>query len=259
MEERRGIKRVIDGTSYNTKTASLIHFKNRTDRPPLPGRLQGGYDEALYRTLSGSFFVVKYEHPASWNKDTHTHELGDVIFPLNDKDVRDWFGLNCPEKLDDFLENSDIPKSQGGTLTIRIDPILKAKLAAKASLSGQSLNLMCAQILSYLEDPPIKYKDVSPGDFKFWDGSDVLTDVGLAKEHGDDTKNELSKIAASLYLRSKNERYSLDAYIVYIISKLHQRNRLSALSAVQRWLYVFIKHQVGSGDPHNALDNTREY
>lgn len=259
MQNQINIKQVINGKSYNTRTASLIHTKNKIINKPSKigtGATQEDYKETLYRTLTGTFFRVRYDVPIKWNANTQSHEIGNAISPLNDKEARDWIADHCPEKLADFLDNADIPKSQGNTLTIRIDPILKAKLAAKASTSGQSMNLLCTQVLSYIENPPITYSNPlpEPEEFKFIDGSNALTKYGTAEEHGNFTKNELSKIAELIYSNSKKERYIFDGYIVDITSKLAEKNKIFCLLIVQSWVSIIINRRVAFQDKYNKLD-----
>jgi HicB family len=129
-------KRIIDGKTYNTETATLV--EGRADfRGPYE------YGDYLYRTRFGAFFQFTY----AFGSDEHDHE---TITPLAPDDARKWLEKNysyAPELIEKLF--GEMPEAGSGELkfTIRMPEMLGNKLSAKASENKQSLNAWMVRCL----------------------------------------------------------------------------------------------------------------
>jgi hypothetical protein len=142
------LKRVLDGKSYNTETATLVHEHIAEDE------LQAGNPngpnpnpsyQQLYRTRLGKFFFV-LRNESFWNHAIAESDLQDRIVPIElDRAVK-WMAEHCNEKIEQFI---DVPEAgdTSATLTLRMDAALKSNLNFAANKDGVSMNSWCVRTL----------------------------------------------------------------------------------------------------------------
>lgn len=100
------MKKVIDGKIYNTETAVELAYYNN-------GVSQNDFtyiDESLYRTRKGNFFLAgeggamtRYAHRCSDN----TTCGGEGIFPLTEKEAREWVERNANEIYEEIFATEE--------------------------------------------------------------------------------------------------------------------------------------------------------
>ena len=143
MSTNSPIKRVIDGKSYNSTTATLIHdedLSTESDDPTWPHCLQ------LYRTRFGQFFMVE-RNELFMNLAIDEVDRRDSICPMSQDAALKWMEKYCNEKIEQFME---VPEAgdPSTTLTLRMDKTIKLLLNTMASQAGESMNACCVRILT---------------------------------------------------------------------------------------------------------------
>ncbi len=124
-------KRIIDGKTYNTETATLIEGRDDTspDDPWDTG-------EHLYQTRFGAFFLCRYLH---WNGDDDQ----ETIEPLSPEQARQWLEKEYGYRVD-VIERlfGEMPEAGSGEVkyTLRMPESLRDRLADRAKTNRQSLN-----------------------------------------------------------------------------------------------------------------------
>lgn len=98
MSEPLTLKRVIDGTVYDTATSMLVHeHSGYGEKSNVPKSLQT-YSQ-LFRTCEGQFFVA-YHRPVILNEKTKKKEIiDDMIEPCEVWYAVCWLQKRCPSKL----------------------------------------------------------------------------------------------------------------------------------------------------------------
>ena len=140
-------KRIIDGKTYNTETATQIAGWGGGDGP----YERGSY---LYQSRFGAFFHYSYLEGAS--EDDH-----ETIEPLTPEQARSWLEKN--QSYDpDLIEKlfGEMPEAGSGETkyTLRMPDSLKDRLAALAKANGQSLNAWMVRCLEACAAPAEKAK-----------------------------------------------------------------------------------------------------
>jgi hypothetical protein len=125
-------KRIIDGKTYNTETATLI-----VSWEQFSGQYE--YGQILYQTRFGSYFLFLYEDPLI-NMNSEHYEK---IQPLSPTDAQTWLEKFAPQK-PELIERLFGEMPEGGSsevkFTLRIPESLRDRLADHASANKQSLN-----------------------------------------------------------------------------------------------------------------------
>jgi hypothetical protein len=122
-------KRIIDGKTYNTETATQIAGSSDDDRSYESGKY-------LYQTRFGAFFAYSYLD------GTGEHDY-EKIEPLTPEEARAWlekhhsYGPDLIEKL-----FGQMPEAGSGEIkyTLRLPESLRDRLADRAKANDQSLN-----------------------------------------------------------------------------------------------------------------------
>jgi hypothetical protein len=122
-------KRIIDGKTYNTETATLhAGIEN----------YQGtfSYGAILYQTRFGAFFLYRY----NGNQDEDAYE---IIEPYTPEQAREWLEKNAsyqPELIERLF--GEMPEGGSGEVryTLRMPESLRDRLAAHSKANNQSLN-----------------------------------------------------------------------------------------------------------------------
>lgn len=144
MSTHSPIKRVIEGKSYNTATATLVHEEelpsNDVYGPEFDPCLQ------LYRTRFGKFFLVN-RNESYWNHAINEGDMRDTITPLDYGQAIKWMEKFCNNKIEEFMEVAEAG-DPSTTLTLRMDKGLKFQLNAIAVKNNVSMNVWCVQALA---------------------------------------------------------------------------------------------------------------
>lgn len=123
-------KRIIDGKTYNTETATLIAGGEDADMP----YESGGY---LYQSRFGAFFLYAYLFGAG---DSTDYER---IVPMTPEEARKWLETHASHEVD-AIERlfGEMPEAGSGEtkFTLRMPDSLRDRLAERAKANGQSLN-----------------------------------------------------------------------------------------------------------------------
>jgi len=129
MRKQIKCKRIIDGKTYNTETATQIEGRWENDN-------QFTYGNFLFQTRFGAFF--QYTELDGAAEDDYER-----ITPLAPDDARKWLEENYSWD-PDLIERvfGEMPEAGSGEIkfTLRMPESLKARLAAKAEANKQSLN-----------------------------------------------------------------------------------------------------------------------
>jgi len=131
-------KRIIDGKTYNTETATQIAGFDKDDYS-VP--YEGG--EYLYQTRFGAFFLFSY-------CEAHTEDDYTDISPLTPEQAREWLEKNQSWNVE-LIENlfGRMPEAGSGEIkfTLRLPESLRDRLAARAQENSQSLNAWIVRCL----------------------------------------------------------------------------------------------------------------
>ena len=123
-------KRIINGKTYNTETATLLGQGESDDSP---------IEEALFKTRHGAYFLCcdNVKNPCEWIK------------PLDPDGAQKWVEEHCPTSVRES-EFGEAPEAGDpeARLTLRIPEVLHRRIAICADSQKQSLN---AWILRCLE------------------------------------------------------------------------------------------------------------
>jgi hypothetical protein len=134
-------KRIIDGKTYNTETATEIYGWDDDSNYDAHGVLSG---EHLYQTRFGAFFRYRYLDGISDETDE------EEIEPLSPEQARKWLeqrgsaGAHLIESL-----FGEMPEAGSGEIkyTLRLPESLRDRLAARAKANEQSLNAWIVRCL----------------------------------------------------------------------------------------------------------------
>lgn len=128
-------KRIIDGKTYNTETATQIAGFVRDDGP---------YEivEYLFQNRFGAFFL--YHHASGWEEQD-----GETLIPYTAENAREWL-----EKQPDGADHIEalfgaMPEVGSGEIkfTLRLPESLRDRLATLAKDNNQSLNAWIVRCL----------------------------------------------------------------------------------------------------------------
>jgi hypothetical protein len=130
-------KRIIDGRTYNTETATQVAGWTDTEEIFCS---QGDY---LYQTRHGAFF--RYTFLSGLDEQDH-----DTIKPLTPDEARAWLEKNKSWDTD-LIEKlfGEMPEAGSGEVkfTLRMPESLRTRLAEKAEAKKQSLNAWIVRCL----------------------------------------------------------------------------------------------------------------
>lgn len=130
------VKRIIEGKTYNTETATQIAGWDHDEGPYEHG-------DFLYQTRFGAFF--SYQYLNGTGEDDH-----DTITPLGPEEARSW--LESKRSWDpDLIEKlfGEMPEAGSNEVkfTLRMPESLRDRLASKAKENSQSLNAWVVRCL----------------------------------------------------------------------------------------------------------------
>ena len=121
MQEPIRCKRIINGRTYNTETATLLGYGGDPNAP---------FDQALFKTRFGAYFFYFLEH------DCTEH-----IEPAEPQRAQEWMEKNCSSDNIE-AEFGEMPEAGDpeARVTLRIPESLRRRAANIAEARDQSLN-----------------------------------------------------------------------------------------------------------------------
>jgi hypothetical protein len=142
-------KRIIDGKTYNTETATQLAGWDDDE-----GFFQSG--RYLYQTRFGAFFLYV------WSDEP---EQGEDIIPYTPEQAREWLEKNQSHRAD-LIESlfGEMPEAGSGEIkyTLRLPESLRDRLAALARANKQSLNAWMIKCLESYAADTIADADIPP-------------------------------------------------------------------------------------------------
>jgi hypothetical protein len=146
-------KRIIDGKTYNTETATQVVGWGGGDGPYEHGKY-------LYQTRFGAFFVYSY-------LDGADEDDFEKIEPLTADEARAWLEKNAsydPELIEKLF--GEMPEAGSGEskFTLRMPESLRDRLAERAKANNQSLNAWIIRCLESCAAEPADgaQRDIPP-------------------------------------------------------------------------------------------------
>lgn len=135
------VKRIIEGKTYNTETATKIGGYDYDEGPYETG-------DFLYQTRFGAFFQYTYLN----GRDEEDY---DRIKPLTPDEARNWLEEKLsyePEVIEKLF--GEMPEAGAGEIkyTLRLPESLRDRLAARAKENEQSLNAWIIRCLERCAD-----------------------------------------------------------------------------------------------------------
>lgn len=136
------IKRIIDGKTYNTETATkLAGFDYESGFPE--------YGQHLYQNRLGVFFLAKYL--SGTGEDDY-----EKIEPLSPEQAREWLEKHAswqPELIEQLF--GEMPEAGAAEVkyTLRMPESLRDRLAERAKANSQSLNAWIIRCLESCAAP----------------------------------------------------------------------------------------------------------
>lgn len=130
---RRAVRRIFDGTAYDTDTAELIVERGGHEHTPENvGR--------LYRTRNGAYFLwAQYLTPG--------YRVAKDITPFSDEQAKKWLEANANELVEKYFGRMPEAGAAERRLTLRLPNNLARRLETLASARDISMNLYIVRCL----------------------------------------------------------------------------------------------------------------
>ena len=136
------VKRIIDGRTYNTETATQLASWSTASDPNTQGI---GYEAGgfLYQTRHGAYFVVNYNDGLDpWEDDY------EKLIPLEPGQAQRWAEQHCSvEEIEALFGEMPEAGDAEARLTLRMPEVLRKRLATLADSRKQSLNAWIVRCL----------------------------------------------------------------------------------------------------------------
>lgn len=137
------MKRIIEGRTYNTETATQLgswSTLNDPNYPPEPYQEAGG---ALYQTRHGAYFAVSFDENREAWEDGH-----EKLTPLDPQQAQRWAEEHCStEDIERLFGEQPEAGDAEAKLTLRMPETLRKRLAGLADARKQSLNAWIVRCL----------------------------------------------------------------------------------------------------------------
>lgn len=141
------VKRIIDGATYNTETATLIASGASED-----DRLGTATDHELYQNRAGIFFAIEEvtkeykDRDDEWQERTTSewYVVGDAV------KARNWCERNrltIHRDIDDMPPEAELDTEKLSTIYLRLPPVLKKALDDAAQADKASTNTWAMRCL----------------------------------------------------------------------------------------------------------------
>lgn len=135
------VKRIIDGRTYNTETATQLASWSSTGNPDLAQHPEHG--GILFQTRFGAYFVVQFDEGQDPWDDNY-----EKLIPLEPEQAQRWAEKHC--SADDveaiFGEMPEAGDAEA-KLTLRMPEALRKRLVVLAEARKQSLNAWIVRCL----------------------------------------------------------------------------------------------------------------
>lgn len=127
MPEQIKCKRIIDGRTYNTETATRLWSYEPDEGPPI--------EDVLYKNRYGAYFLYYLDEHFS-------HIPKEVIKPLEPNEAQEWLEKYCWKTEVLEAEFGEMPEAGDpeARITLRVPQTLRIHIAALAKDRQQSLN-----------------------------------------------------------------------------------------------------------------------
>lgn len=143
MTELEPIRKIIDGTTFNTETAYCFHEDKKMMAAIVDGRLENiPIVQKLYQTPDGQYFL------AFWNKPDYDYTILEYVYRnytevINNDQAKEWILKHSPNLIDKFTESLVKSPAILETLTLRLPIDLRNHLIMRAKRENKSLNTLC--------------------------------------------------------------------------------------------------------------------
>ena len=147
-------KRIIDGKTYNTETATKLAGGGE-----IPDEYLVINGEHLYQSRLGAFFLYVYATRGS-------EGLRQDLKPLSPQEAREWLEKHQAYNVDLYESLFGKPSKAGSgesKFTLRLPDNLRDRLAVRAKANGQSLNawmVRCLECCAAPDKPKSKARDL---------------------------------------------------------------------------------------------------
>jgi predicted HicB family RNase H-like nuclease len=145
-------KRIIDGKTYNTETATQIEGWAETNDEPWPHEI----GEYLYQNRFGAFFRFTFR------ESIHPEDDYEEIEPYTPEQARNWLEKHRSYRVD-LIESlfGKMPEAGSGEskFTLRMPDSLRERLAERAKANNQSLNAWIVRCLESCAAEPAFEED----------------------------------------------------------------------------------------------------
>lgn len=135
------VKRIIEGKSYNTETATQLASWSSTGNPDLAQHPEHG--GILFQTRFGAYFVVRYDEGQDPWDDNY-----EKLIPLEPEQALRWAEKHCSaDQVEAMFGEMPEAGDAEAKLTLRMPEVLRKRLVALAETRKQSLNAWIVRCL----------------------------------------------------------------------------------------------------------------
>lgn len=149
------LKRIIDGKTYNTETATQLASWSSANNPDTAHQ-QYEHGGILFQTRFGAYFVVQYDEGQDPWDDNY-----EKLIPLEPEQAQRWAEKHC--SADDvealFGEMPEAGEAEA-KLTLRMPDALRKRLVVLAEGQKQSLNAWIVRCLEGCAESALKKRQV---------------------------------------------------------------------------------------------------
>ena len=149
MTDYRHIRRVVNGTAYNTSTSLLLKAVESEETGSQGGDINTVLTQGLYRTRNRDYFLAQWIDVVS--RKTGPLTSSDSIEPISLDAAKSWLQQHDPENFELVIwpqASAEKQKSGGTVLTLRVPVNLKTVLDLQAHEQKISTNQLA---INYLE------------------------------------------------------------------------------------------------------------
>jgi len=135
------VKRIIEGKTYNTETATQLASWSSTGNPDLAQHPEHG--GILFQTRFGAYFVVQYDEGQDPWDDNY-----EKLIPLEPEQALRWAEKHCSaDEVEGIFGEMPEAGDAEAKLTLRMPEALRKRLVALAEARRQSLNAWIVRCL----------------------------------------------------------------------------------------------------------------
>lgn len=173
------MKRVIDGTAYNTETASYIvgkrtheSFDRAQDYLETEGQLGEEFNQSrvhihtgLLQTPGGDFFLLnEWIDPLVISGEAADLSGFSKIIPLSKQQAVSWVKQEIPDYAEEISARIEEPAGKPSVITLRVPVNLKLKIDHAAKTLDKSVNSLVMEMIEDLGLPSISEMEMQGPD-----------------------------------------------------------------------------------------------